>query len=1087
MLDRRWFYAIYALSGGAALIYEVTWTRLLTLHMGHTVAAASTVLAAFMGGLGIGAWIGGRLTSDRPRLRALWVYVILETVVALAALLLPAALAAMERPLAWAYADGRGGPWFGSMRLISSLLIVGLPAAAMGATFPAGARWVVARADRAGEHVGGLYASNTVGAALGAAAAAFLLIPMFGLRGATLVGVACNVLAAGGAAWLARGARLAQSGPSIATAAAGASGRTARDSGGSQIATGGGRKNRRRTAPGAQMGGRPSLAAAALAVSGFVALVYEVAWTRILALIIGPTTYAFGAMLTTFIAGIAGGSLIGARMAARVRQPALWLGWSLIATAVAGFGVVALVGRLPLIIAEAVSKSPQEFGSLFQMQGAIVASLLLPMTLSLGVAFPLGIRVAARRTDAIPTDVAIVYAANTIGAIAGALTAGFGLIPLLGLRATVLAGGVLAIGGAVMSFMLGDVTARARRTGLIGATLTILSLLAFPPWDKELLSSGGYKYAHFLRESDLESALKAGTLLFYEEGAAGTVSVKRLAGAVSLAIDGKVDASNAGDMLTQKLLAHLPLLLHPDPKEICIIGLGSGVTLGAALRHAITRADMLEISPEVVEGSSYFANENHSALGDPRVRLILGDGRSHLLLSTRQYDIIVSEPSNPWMAGVATLFTREFFASARARLRPGGLLCQWAHTYDISEADLKSIVATFASVFPRGTIWLVGGNDLLLIGSVDAVEPLLSNIESALSRPGVAEDLSVVGVRGPFSLLSLWAGGERTLRKYGDGAIVQTDDRTALEFSAPRGIYLRGARDNAEVIQALAVHDRPAIVARSVDEATAVDWVNRGKMMMQAEAPGFASQAFDRAITLNPAHEEAVQGLVKAASTAAQRAAASSRLEALVSADPSNVPAALGLSRIRAVLGSIPQALEIAQRLTRTYPADPRPWEQLASVLADTADIQQFRPVVERLGRQWPDRPNTLYFGATLAFLEGDFPSALTLAGQAARAQPDDAKVRNLLGAVHASLGHRDEARQAFEMSLSADPRDSAALINLARLDLQAGDLQMAVDHFAQALIVDPASQAARAGLADSLDRVGESARAARIRAHSPK
>src|SRR4029453_11410116 len=186
--------------------------------------------------------------------------------------------------------------------------------------------------------------------------------------------------------------------------------------------------------------------------------------------------------------------------------------------------------------------------------------------------------------------------------------------------------------------------------------------------------------------------------------------------------DGKVDASNAGDMLTQRLLAHLPLLLHPNPQRVAILGLGSGVTLGSALTHGVSPGPALEISPEVVAASQFFNEENHRALENPRTRLIVGDGRTHLTLGREQYDVIVSEPSNPWMAGIASLFTREFFEAARARLGPGGVLCQWAHTYDISRRDLQSIVATFLSVFPEGTLWMVGDADVLLIGSTESLD-----------------------------------------------------------------------------------------------------------------------------------------------------------------------------------------------------------------------------------------------------------------------------------------------------------------------------------------------------------------------------
>ena len=281
-------------------------------------------------------------------------------------------------------------------------------------------------------------------------------------------------------------------------------------------------------------------------------------------------------------------------------------------------------------------------------------------------------------------------------------------------------------------------------------------------WDREWLAAGGYLYTRFVPSGvDRHAALTAGTLLYYREGATGTVSVKALTGDRSLSIDGKVDASTARDMLTQKMLAHLPLLLHPNPRQVGIVGLGSGVTLASALVHPIASVDVVEISPEVVERISVFRRRERRALDDPRTRLVRGDGRTHFSLTSRRYDVVISEPSNPWMAGVAALFTQEFFQTVRGRLAPGGIFCQWAHTYDVSDADLRSIVATFRAVFPDGTMWLAGDGDLLLVGSTAPLEPRLEDISTAWQRPGVGEDLRTVGMQEPFALLSLFVGGSR--------------------------------------------------------------------------------------------------------------------------------------------------------------------------------------------------------------------------------------------------------------------------------------------------------------------------------------
>ena len=271
------------------------------------------------------------------------------------------------------------------------------------------------------------------------------------------------------------------------------------------------------------------------------------------------------------------------------------------------------------------------------------------------------------------------------------------------------------------------------------------------------------------KDLDLETLLKAGTLLYYREGASATVSVKRLTGTTTLAVDGKTDASNRGDMLTQKLVAHLPLLLHDNPRDVGIIGLGSGVTLGAALRHPIARADVVEISPEVVEASSFFAAENHDALDDPRTHLIVGDGRSHLLLSkrtVRRHHLRAVQSVD--CRRRRAVHARVLRSPRASGWRPAACICQWANAYNISDRDLRSIVATFRSVFPNGTVWLVGADDVLMLGSSDDGRSTRGSrhIERHWTRPGVADDLAEVSAIEPFALWSLYVGGPEELARY---------------------------------------------------------------------------------------------------------------------------------------------------------------------------------------------------------------------------------------------------------------------------------------------------------------------------------
>jgi spermidine synthase len=1051
------FVLLYAASGAAALVYEVSWTRLLTLELGHTVAGASTVLAAFMGGLALGAWIAGHLSLARLR-----TYAALEIAVALSALLLPQALHQSVPLLAWAYADGTAALRFAGIRIVVSVLLLGIPAAAMGATFPIAVGWWARSAADAGL----LYAANTTGAAAGAIAAGFWLIPALGIRGTTWVGVALNVAAAAGALWLSSAAigvpasRL-EPGPVAERAAK--------------------KPKHARRSPRAprfeldSVAASPGIACAAAALSGFVALVYEIAWTRLLALVIGPTTYAFATMAAAFISGLAIGSAAGTRIASRTRHAGSWLAAALIvcaacATAAAWFAA----SRLPLIVAGEVAASDASLSRVVVAQAFRVGVLLLPMTFALGAAFPFALTVAAgaaAREGAVERDAAHVYTWNTLGAISGALVAGFVLIPRIGLRGTVEGAGVLGIiGGALVLAATSTPSLRSRIAAASVGIAGVVAILLAPGWDRQLLASGAYKYAPYMQSSVFDAVLRAGSLEYYREGAAGTVSVRRLAGTVSMAIDGKVDASNGGDMLTQRLLGLLPVLLHKNPHDICVIGLGSGVTVAAALAPGtVAHADVVEISPEVVEASGFFDDENGGVLHRPEVRLIVGDGRSHLRLTPRQYDVIVSEPSNPWMAGVAALFTREFFESARARLRPDGLLCQWAHTYDIGADDLRSIVRTFASVFPQGTMWLVGEGDLLLIGSAADVPLSIERLASVWHRGAAPAALEGVGVRGPetpFALLSLFAGGPDALKQFGDSVPVQNDDRMALEFSAPRGIYGRTLNENSLVIRALGT-EQPAAVRAAYASATDASWQARGAMELKAEAYAFAFEAYRKAVALNPQNVEALAGLTQAAGPASKVEEELTWLTSLAASQPRNASVRIELSRLRASRGDLRGSVEAADEALRIAPDDPRTGEQLASVFADAGDGDRLAPLADALVARFPARADVRYYRATALFLHGQTEQALDESRRVTMAHPDHARAQNLVGAACATLGRRDCAESAFRASIRANPHDASTYVNLGTLYLQTGNPQ-AADAFSEALAIDPTSTSARSGLAQA-------------------
>ncbi len=593
-----------------------------------------------------------------------------------------------------------------------------------------------------------------------------------------------------------------------------------------------------------------------------------------------------------------------------------------------------------MVVAGAVAAPGADFGSVVRLQVTLIAALLLPMTVAFGAAFPLAVALAARTDDSVAADVSLVYAANTLGAIAGALAGGFWLVPALGLEGSVRAAAGLATAGFVVvaAAYAATFAQKAMAVGAAGAAAGAIWLL--PHWDRALVSSGAYKYAALLPDEHREALLGAGTLLYYREGAASTVSVRRTAGVTMLAIDGKVDASNGGDMLTQRLLAHLPLLLHEAPRRVGIIGLGSGVTLASALRHPVERVDVIEISPEVVDASAFFVRENRDALRDPRARLVVGDGRTHLALGRETYDVLISEPSNPWMAGIAALFTREFFEAAKSRLAPGGLLCQWAHTYDIRDADLRSIVATFSAVFPDVMLFLVGEGDVLLVGSREPLGPRLDVVRAAWARPGVAPDLGDVEVNSPDVLISLAAGARADLERYSSGAVLQRDDRLSLEFSGPRGLYGEASDGAARMLRSELGRSAlpPAVTkARGAPEFASA----RGAMLLRAEAASEAFDEFARAIGHDARHQQAADGLLRSAAQAGRVDEAERVLRRTLQADPQSLEAAIALSRLRASLGDFAGATEPLREEMGRARSDPRALEQLASVAADAEDSSE--------------------------------------------------------------------------------------------------------------------------------------------------
>ena len=584
-----------------------------------------------------------------------------------------------------------------------------------------------------------------------------------------------------------------------------------------------------------------------------------------------------------------------------------------------------------------------------------------------------------------------------------------------------------------------------------------------------------YLYAPFVpKDLDLETLLKAGTLLYYREGAAATVSVKRLTGTTTLAVDGKIDASNRGDMLTQKLVAHLPLLLHDHPREV-----GDHRARQrrhawrSALRHPIARVDVIEISPEVVEASRYFATENRHALDDPRTNLIVGDGRSHLLLTDRASTTSSSRsrrtpglPASPRSSRASSSRRR------RARLAPGGIICQWANAYNISDRR-SPLDRRDVPVGVSRRHGLAGRRGRCAARGLHRAARRRDWRTSSAhwSRPGVAEDLRDVSALEPFSLWSLFVGGPDELARYGRSATLLTDDRMTLEFSGPRELHGPSAGENGATLAALlGPGGGPPIVRQAKASAGAAEWRNRAAMMARRDAHATAYDDYVRALTLDPADDAALDGLVRTAMLTQRGSDALSWVKSL-NANRTGTPQVLiATSKLLAAIGASSDAVAAARQAMAIRPVQPEALEQLASLFADAGETTELDALVASMRTIAPHaRRHALLRGRRRVPARQAASRRCEHARRADRDRCQPMRRSTISSARRIRSWGRRRRRARRLKPRSASTRTTApAYTNLGLLELAAGNKPAAARYFAEALWLAPESATAREGLAQA-------------------
>jgi spermidine synthase len=761
----------YFLSGALGLIYQILWLRKLLLLFGSTVYAVSTILTVFFGGLALGSWWFGRLV-DRREGAGLRTYAALEAAVGAYALLTPwlfDAVHALTLPL-YRAADFSSGV-LAATAFAGAALVLLPPTIALGGTFPVISRFLVRAAVERGPTVARLYAVNTAGAMAGTLFVYYAGLPQLGAW-ATLTCAATLGMGIGALCWAfdRHLAGLGFGAPSAREAA---------------------------TAPPAAAV-PPALLPwllGAFTLSGFSAMVYEVAWTRALGLVLGSSIYAFCVMLAAFLGGIALGSgWIQRRLRTRPATAAQFIRYEVV---LGGYGLLSimLITLLPDAFVSLWPLLGRSWAGLALLQLALSVLCLLAPTVLMGMLFPVVSELATPHLAAFGRGLGNVYALNTFGGILGSALSGFLLIPLWGLPWTIAIGafGNLLAGAMVLARGTSP-EGRGRRWGLAAASLAASAAVArfvvIPLWQPQVFAAGAYLNPQAFAGRGVARSLEGSKLLFYRDGLNATVSVHQNGEDLTLKVGGKPDASTGVDMGTQVLSAHLPLLLHGRAERVLVIGLGSGVTLGRVGRHGVATIHGAEIEGAVVEAARYFRGQNDRIHEDPRARIFVADGRNFLLAAPAPYDVIISEPSNPWMAGVGYLFTQEFYELAKRRLAPGGLMCQWLQLYTIFPTDVKLILRTFHEAFPHVSVWSPIPGDLLLIGSAQPHAVPLEELGRRMAAPGVRESLEAVQVGRPEVLAQLFRFGERRLELLtADAPWIHRDDQPFLEFNAPRALY----------------------------------------------------------------------------------------------------------------------------------------------------------------------------------------------------------------------------------------------------------------------------------------------------------
>jgi spermidine synthase len=756
----RWpmalLFIVFFFSGLSSLIYQVAWVRILSLFFGSDVYSTSITLSVFMAGLAIGSGLASVL-GDQSR-RPLIIYGVFEVAIGVSALAVPLILAALQseyKAVYNAYIDGAPFLYHGFRSIIAMSALL-LPTLLMGATLPLLVRHFVERQELLGRRAGTLYAINTLGALVGTLLAGFVLLPTFGVSTTIQIAVLVNLLL--GVVAIAMGLQHGL----LPVALQSSVSRTAVEPSSTRGAV-----------------------LAAIFLSGLAALALEVVWTRILIQSFSGTVYAFSIMLACFLFGIYYGSLKASRLVDQSPRPAEVLAKLMfgLAAAIAVLAVLTYIvpSLFSMLVWTLTGISRGAFGTASVIAQFVVASvLILGPTIMLGGTFPFAVKAYTEDIDRRAAGTGRVYSANTAGAIIGALLGGFVFLPALGSRNSLLAiACIFAVAGLVLLSSMGVVAAFFRHgTVIVGtAAAAVCAVVAMLLPHQTIVNYG-------LQQSTRPK------VIYHSEGTAHTVDIVRNdAGTTIMMVNGNVEADTS---LIQRrhfvLKAYLPLLLHPNPTQVSVVGLGLGITLRSTARYpTVAGIRLIELTPDMVEAHKHLTDITDDVLANPKINLRIDDGRNFLAMTDETFDMITADPIHPRITGVGYLYTREYYEAIKRRLRPSGVVTQWMPMYNISPQSFDVAFRTFAEVFPNATFWYVRGHGLF-VATTEPTAINCRNVTKMFNVSAVREDFASIEITSPFQFLGHLLMDREHITKYlartPDNQL-NTDDNAFLEYHTP--------------------------------------------------------------------------------------------------------------------------------------------------------------------------------------------------------------------------------------------------------------------------------------------------------------